>query len=419
LSVEEKIKEIRKAKGVTQKMLSKALDCGEATINRSENSGRPYTEGEIIAIREYLGVTELPLFDKEIAVYKEKVYVWIDRIRNELLNEAKKMREELSIIEQLPFETDLIMLFKLAGVRLLLKEGDFISSEEVLEWAKPFLGDTTEENQYHFHYATGSLHMYQRNPKDALQAYMLADSIELGSFKRENNLKFNLAICYAKLGKYVLAIGLLEHIYNDIDHEISSIDGLILDTNLGINYMRMNHIQKARGFFDKVLASAKRMGRKTSAGFALHNHGCICWKLGEFEKAVEYFDKASVNFSVGDNHYLENQYFKISCLIALKSHQSEKELENTITLAKDNHHYLMLLNSLPHLMTMDEASMEYIEKTTIPYLLDKYEYFKTFGYFEILEKTYLKKGGKMKSLEIAKRAYDVHKLMTRGEGVDQ
>lgn len=422
MTIEEKIKYFRELNNITQHAFAEGIKKGLSTIIRTEKGERIYKDEEIKAAREYLGIETLPMLDNEIVGYKERIYVWADLIKNERLDEARKLRHELVNVNQIPYDTDLIMLYKMVDVRLFLKERSFDEARDNLEWARPLLADASGENQYHFYYSESLLHMYEKNLKEALQSCLSADKIKMEGFEKEASLYYNLAICYSDCGKYVLAIGLLERIYNEFSYDRTSVPRMILDSNLGLNYMRLGHIEQAREFFDKAYKRAEGMGHKTFMGFITHNQGCACWRLKEFKRAIGYFDKADESFEEGNRYYFENQYFKILCLINLSDSEGEKMLNQAISLAeaKDDKHYLMLFNSISHLITIEEKdsekdSIEYIEKVVIPYLLDKYEYFRVFTYFDALAKVYTKKRSRMKYLENEKWASDVRKMMTGGK----
>jgi tetratricopeptide (TPR) repeat protein len=308
------------------------------------------------------------------------------------------------------------MLYKLLEVRLLMKEGNFSAAGESLKAIEPSITEASNEVKYYFYYNMGSLLVYGKDFEEALRFYLLANGIGADGFEKEVALHFNIAICYSNLGKYLLAITSMEGIYHLFNHaDRTSIPGMLLDNNLSVDYMRIGNIKKARKFIDKTLIRAKSINNRHYIGAALHNHGCACFRSGEFEKAIEYFDEAFDYFRKGSDVYLENLYFQIRSLIALKSSKAKKALHDAKSISENNEHYTILFKSLTHLLTMREnASLQYIEKTTIPHLLEKHEYFRALNYCKELEIAYEKKSSKMKSLEMKALAYDIHLKIING-----
>jgi len=416
--MELKIRAVRIAKGIRQVDLAEAMGLTDSVVVRAENGHSKYTNRQIEIAREFLDIEKAPLLDEELVIFKRRLYMWRDLIKDEHMEEAWKAQQEMSIITQLPFEKDLIMLYNMLEVRLLLKERRFDEAESRLKLVKPELENATKENQYHYYYNMGSLHLFRRNHEDALLSYTLANNMEIDGFEKESFLLYNLAICYARLGKYVLSIVMMEQISGQHRDYKQGAPSLLFDNNLGLNYLRIGHYERAKELFNNVLINAKTINRTVYVGFALHNMGCVCFRLGDYKKANKYFDDAFEYISSESSCYLENLYYKIRCQIAMKVRGSSVykiDLPRAILMAEGNEHYTLLFNSLAHTKTFREkASQDYIENTTIPYFLQRYEYSKALDFCEILEiafeKCYLTK----RVLEIKVMAFDIHKKMTSG-----
>jgi len=421
LTIEQKITALRVARGVTQKALAEAMNCGISSVQRAESGERKYTEKELELGLKFLDMVGMPLTDKELTSFKGKIYVFRDRIRDELLEEARKLQQELSVIVHAEFEHDLIMLYRAIEARLMIKERKLDVARTILEPLLDWVEKVTNEALYHLYHSLGSLCIHEGNQDKALDYLLLADAMEADGFEKEPTQSYNLAACYNHFGKYAVAVGMFERIYDWFNNDKSSIPMLILNNNLGLGYLRTGHVKEAKEYFNKTLDRAKSLNSTRFIGYSLHNLGCVHLKLGEHKKAIDFFEEASKQFSEGDNNYLENLYFKALCQIEMKSPMREMTINRGLSLANGNSHYELLFNSLSHLLTISEksemASMDYIEHTTIPYILEKYEYYRVFDYFAALEKAYARKGNKsdiMKSLEIKAKAYDVHIKMTNG-----
>jgi tetratricopeptide (TPR) repeat protein len=415
LSVEEKIRIIREAKELPQSAISDILGCGVATVSRFENNKGRYNGEQLQEVRKLLDIEDVPLLDNEIADYKTRLYFLRDYIKDERIVEARRLREELAIITQLPFERGLNLLFEMFSIRLLMKDNCVVLAEEALERARVYLDEMNDEILYHFNYNMGSLNAHKGNFREAQDLYLKAYNMKIENMEKEPNLYYNLAFCHSRLGAYVLAVNTLERAYNKFGRENISNMAMRFDIMLATNYMRIGQIEQARMLFDKVLVRAKNFNHKTYIGGTLHNHGCACLKLGEHDDALEHFERAFEYFSEGENMYLENMYFKIRCLIAMKNATAKVLIPRAMALAEDSEHYQLLFDSLSHLLTIkDEASQEYIHETTIPHLLGKFEYYRVVDYCEHLESAYNKKGLKSKTLEIGAIARDVYRKMIFG-----
>ena len=393
LTVEEKIKVLRKLKKVDQKELAQIIGRETNTIYRAEKGERVYTEEELDLIKESFGMSEAPLTEMELEICKERLYVWRERIREDLLDEAQRLRSKLEIITELPFEHNLAMLFKAINVRMLLKSNDISAASSHLKYLEPLVSDAPKEVEYHFLYAEGLYAFYNRDYKAALTSFLKALNLDINEFElvKEDALHYNIALCHSKLGMYFMAATSYLKIYSKFNHDRVNTTGMLLENSLAVDYMRLGHTGKAKKLFNKVLVKARVLEADIFIGHTLHNLGCIYSSSKEqsYKKALSYFDKALAHYESGSGFYLECMYFKIRCLIFLKSFESSSLLTDIESLTKNNAHYSMLFNSLSHLATLkEEVSAEYIENITIPYLLGEYEYFKALDFCEALEKRY-------------------------------
>jgi tetratricopeptide (TPR) repeat protein len=211
------------------------------------------------------------------------------------------------------------------------------------------------------------------------------------------------------------AIVALERIYEIYGYDIAHDDGMRVDNLLGLNYMRIGDIGRAKHLLSNALTKAKIIGHRGYMGAALHNLGCTHLKLKEYEKALGYLKKAYDYCEEGQAVYFENLYYEILCLIATKSSLGKHRLSYARSILGDNEHFKLLFDSLEHLMTLKEdTSTQYIQDTTIAYLIEKCEYSRSIEYCKLLEDFYLKKRNKIKALEIKALTYDIHKRFAEG-----
>ncbi|MCL2620131.1 MAG: tetratricopeptide repeat protein [Defluviitaleaceae bacterium] len=300
----------------------------------------------------------------------------------------------------------------------MLKERKFVLAREALDSLKPSIETSSKEVQYHFRHSLGILLINEGKSEEGLYSLVLADDLEAQGFDKEPILSYNLAISLSRLGKYAASAGVLERAYREFSQDKMDVTSMMVDSNLGLNYLRLGHFELAKMFFEKSLARANYLNHTRYIGNTLHNLGCLYLKTRKHDKAIEYFNKASGCFKRGSDSYLEVLYFKSLCYIELKNTMREASVSRGRSLSKDNDHYSLLFESLSHLMyTKKDESLDYIENQTIPYLLGKHQYFKLFDYYLALENAYAKKGtkdGKIQSLEIKAKAFDIHKIMTSG-----
>ena len=426
MTVAEKIKAVRNVMGIHQDELAKAANCGAGTISRIENGHSQYTDKQLNDVRKLLGIDNAPLFDSEIVIFRARLYVWRRAMRERRIEDARRMLNELEIITKMLFREQLIQLYKIFEANLMIAEGNVSAAETALEQISSSLKGACVENLYHYYCCVGTLDFYKKDYNAALQSYFSAHDLKYDEFLVDKSelvfaLYYNIAYCYAYLGMYVRAIATLERIYELYSFDISNNDGMRADNLLAVNYMWIGDIDRAKHLLNNCMVKARSTSHHGYMGTILHNFGCVHLKLQEYEKALEYFGKAFEYYKKGQGNYLENLYYEILCLIATKSSLSNKRLSYAKSVASNNEHYKLLFDSLEHLTSLkgDSESAKHIEQTTITYLAEKREYFRTIEYCRLLESFYMKKPNRIKALEMKSLAYDIYRKSVEGSEDDE
>ena len=427
LNPSQKIKNLREIKKYTQEALADALGCSKSKVSQVEKGEWEYSEDDIKAAKIFFGIENAPFTSSELMEFRQRLYKWRDYIKNGLIGDAKDFQKGLIVINQLPFEPDLNFLYRMFEIRLFIKELNIEAAENMLLADEANVEEASEEGKHHFYYNMGSMSILRRDFKTALQFYLKAREFEIYTLEKDLGLDLNLVLCYSELGKYTLAIGVIEKVYHKFDYNSTGAARAYLDSTLAINYVNIGQVARAKELLKKSIAEAKGITDKTHIGTILHNYGCACWRNGEYEEAIRYFDQADAEYVEGVFNYqrekLENMYWKIRCLIALKKSSKVRPLldkAKSLVREWENEHYLMAFESLSHLLTITkDGSIEFIEKKTIPYFIKKYEYYRVLHYCELLESIFKRRGAgyKTRALEMAVIIRDIINEITFGEEV--
>ena len=414
LTIGEKIKQIRKAKGLSQENLAHDIGLSTSTICRIEQ-GTLTINGDILkSIKKALEIESAPLLPVEGEGYKERLYIWHKLILDNHLIEAKTLQKSLADITAIPYEKDLSTLYRLFEISLMLAEQDYSAAETQLSTLGPNLDHMPPENQYHYYRNMGWLHMCigpdrAQEPLDyLLKAYAIQK-------KPDGGLYYRIARCYTRLGQPFRSNAMLEKAYKAYGDNKTTTTSLDLDNKMALNCIDMGDTARARELLEKCLVNAKSISNDRYIAVILHNIGSAYAKDKNWENALEYFMEAEEYIHETDRNSLTNQYYKARCLVALRRFTQCKEvLAQDAGLVSNNDFYTILYNSLHHLITLREsASHEYLETVTIPFLVSRHNITEALDYCEVLEDFYESRGSK-KALEFAKIQRDIYKGMVVG-----
>ena len=410
LTTGEKIKQIRKAKGLSQENLAHDIGLSTSTICRIEQ-GIAVINGDILkAIKKALEIESAPLLPGENEGFKERLYIWHKLILDNHLIEAKTLQVGLSDIAALPFEKDLATLYRLFEISLMLAEQDFPAAKGGLLSLKASLEDMNNENQYHFYRNMGWLYM-SIGPDRALEPLEYLLKAYAIQEKPDGGLYYRIARCYTRLGQPFRSMVMLEKAYKAYGDNKTTTIGLDLDNKMALNYIDIGDTVRAREILEKCLVNAKSIANERYIAVILHNIGSTYAKEKIWDIALDYFMQASEYFR--ETSDLINQYYKARCLAALRRFTQCKEiLAQGAELPAGMDFCTILYNSINHLITLREpASHEYLETVTIPYLISRNNITESLDYCEILEDFHESRGSTKKALKFAKIQRDIYKRM--------
>ena len=408
-----KIKEIRRHLGLSQENIARELGCSVATISRIERGQADCGADMLRAVKTAMGVENAPLTDSEIAAFHERLYVWGQLITERRMEDARDLGQELAVILKLPYEQDLIMLYELFEVKLWLTEGDYDAAAEKLGILAKSFDKMNGEHQFHYYGAKSTLCFRMDEGRQALDFSL--KTLELKQHCRGNlaGLYYRIAVDYSVLNRPFAAIMHLEEARRHHNDDRLSVLGVFIDHVFADSYMKIGELARAKPLLDAALLRAEsigqKLGRKKYIGMILHLLGRYHQKLGEGEQALSHYNRAFEYFLVGGPDHLDNYYHKLRCLIEMKRAGEAQDLIGEALMAAKGEKFMMLYMGLFHLMSIRQAgSQDYLEYCTVPYLIERGEYFIALDFCEQLEKQYKKNGNSKKPLEIAATARDVY-----------
>ena len=427
LSFGEKIKQIRQVKGVRQRHLASELSLTPARLSQLE-LGEDAGFGEIgsdtlIQLKKLLGVEELPLTETEREGFKLDLAEWNDLIAVRKLEEAKEMREVLSVITFAPFDEELNTLFNLINCRLELGLGNRSIAEGILDTvADKYMRSLTPELLYYYYLSKGALSAFRKQYEDAL--VFTTKAFELKSYvKQDIGLYYSIAIRSYNVGCLSRSIMFLKKALKLCAKEQGNIWERPIKYMLVRNHIGLRDLSSAKKLLGKLRKEAKETGDKQFLCDVFAFYGYMC-RVGEdystchryLNEAMKYVDDEA------SEYYLEILYQKARCYIAEGGFTVCQELlKDCKRMSKGNKHYTIAFESLRHLTTLkhEGGSTEYLETVALPHLLNEVpKYATALDYCEFLEKHYGQKhiGTIKKALETEKMiTHILRRMLQKGE----
>ena len=420
LSVAEKIKALRKAKGINQHKLAEIIYSDVSKVIRVENGEEDYTEIQLQSIVKHFKIEGLPLTKDDCIAFKQRLYLFMDYLKDRNMIEASSIHAEIAgIVKFEPCDPDLPMLFRLFEIVFFLVKNEIATAEKKLLALDDCTDDMTEEQLYHYYSNMGTLKSMQNKYEEGLGYYQKARVLneQNNEFMAEDGerLYFNIGSCYTFLELPFRAILFLLKARSIYTEDRAKKFGLHLDSMLALNYIKANELDEAGKLLEKCRTQAKCLNNDLFIGYTLRSYGLLCKKLDAWPAAMDYFNQSLKHCEKGSDYYLGALYQLVRCMIGNKEHRKAKSKLAEIKAAfKDNEAYTISFESLYHFsiisnrITQNNAeSVEYIETVTIPYLMKTHDYLEAVDYLQLLELHFMKTKKTKKSHQMTKAIRDI------------
>lgn len=413
MTIGEKIKGIRRGLGLSQENLAHDLGCGIATISRIERGLADCSPEMLAAIKATLGIEGAPFTDAEKTTFRQRFYVWGELLGDRRMDDARDLGQELSVILKLPFEQDLVMLYRLYEISQMLSHGQNDDASRKLDKLVDQQDQMSGEHMYRYLRNRAGLD-YGKDNHQALKFNLQALEFQSHSLVNPASLYYNIAGCYFMLNHPVQSLIYLEkagRLHNPTQLDVL---GVFIDHVFAGNYLKMGELNLAKERLDRALIKAeaigRKLGRKKYIGMILHLLGVYHQKLNDHAEALNHFNRAAQYFWEGGSDHLDNLCSQIRCLITLKRQAEAKDLlKNATEHAKNSEIHAVIFGALEYALTLrNPQSVQHLEGHAIPYLIQKNEFFHALDFCHDLECYHKKQGNAKKSLETAAIVRDIY-----------
>ena len=412
--IAEKIKLLRKAHDMNQHALALEMYVDVKKIVQVENGRGKYTDIQVNFAKKQFGIVGMPLTSFECATYKERLYIFLELVKDERNNEARKMCQEMADIVNLePCDDYLPMLFRVFEVKLLLLENDIATAEEKLDYLQGRLDKMNAEHLYYYYCNRGAI-SYQCGQYDEVEKIIAfySKAFELAKdnkdfVPKDDNGYLHIAACCTYLYypvRALLYLNKIREVYssNNFRHELR------MNSLFALNYIFINELGEAQKLLENCYVRAKSASDDVYTSYIEYCFGLLNMEAGRYEAAIKWFNLAMDFFEKGSGHYLRALYKTVRCQVEIKKFSKANELlEQTRPLYCNDKTFSPLFEALRHfaivrsrLTLYNDHSIQYIEEKAIPHFEKTNEYYDAIDYYRLLESYYETKSMK-KSMQMS------------------
>jgi len=418
LSIGEKLKQVRKEKGLSQDNIAHAINNHTSIISRIENGHIDPPPSELLdAIRVFLDIQNAPLLPYELELYNDKLQVWETLLDTNRLNEATAMQSELTQILCLTFEHDMILKYKMQETRLHIKQNNFTAANENMIQAEALLPHASTEALIMYYSNKGFLSLANADFKTSFSHYHKA--LELFGDKPPSiNILGTLAHLCIMFFQDEDGIRYIQRARVLYDGDRNNPLGYYMNEFLALCYLGVGETKKAEPLFDISYKQAVLNADVINQGVTLLNMADISRRRENYEKSHKQLSTALDLYNKNLSEVVANDstvYIQIVFTKAIM--EAKMNMDNTETIAqgrsvaKEDETHTILLNSAYHLSNLGNADSEkYLVDIALPHLMQCETQEKNLRLLicKELEAHYKKKKSKTKAAYMAANIRDIY-----------
>jgi len=433
LTLGEKIKQIRTAKGLTQLSMAHAIKSSEAVISRIERGQAECSSEMLVSIKKFLGIENAPLSEDELEEYKNQIWVVDSLVKDFRVSDSKAMLENMYPIHKLPFESNLNMLCVMLEIKILIWEANVKSAAEKINAVDAKVESACIEVQNLYHRNKAAICMMMSDYKNGLKHGLKILALECDDVKTDASVYNAIGSAYFLLGQPHLAIIYLERAMMLYQGSPTNIKGIAIAYTIGRCYSLMRRENEAETIYMTTLVQAKSIKNRQYI-VMLTNSLAITYintnRAGEamylineiivHEESDEYKNWLHVEGGVSNSNGC--LVTKASCLLHLKKYaECEKWMKQISDKIESDNTAIMMLEAIAHRVKLatqkSSESADYIEKTLIPHYRNQ-GFLKVYALelCEELEAHYTKARKTKKAIDIALVTRDIYKEILFGDG---
>jgi len=281
---------------------------------------------------------------------------------------------------------------------------------------------TNEFNAMHRHYyhrLIGVREYALHNYDNALKAFLTAERLDKDLQWVSVNLYYGCAKCLAEMGYIARAVEYYKKArhyarwHKPYDGKSNRRYDMVIDGQLAICLSKLGKIDEAITILEKRLSrEVERNISRKNIGFTYYSFGRVYSNIGNYEDALQSFEKAFPYLKEDSETYTANIYYKTMTLVACGNISEAAACIDNNLIPDTSKLWNVLFNALKHSLSLSEPdSILYITRTAIP-KLEKYgQYEEVTEYYKIISDFY----SKDKNYELASKysnlAYEMLKRL--------
>jgi len=420
LSIAQKFKLLREERGITQNQIAELLSTNQGKISRIEQGKEEYADFDVKTLKEFYEIADMPLEEDERKVFKGRLYIWRDLIRNREIEKAEEMQNKFkNVVNLASFDFDLPTLYRLFEALLYIAKNDIFTASDILGNLRPAIDKMTPEHKYYFDFHMGSLYAFGNLFEEALVYYRKA-LVTKKAHKdvvpdSEEKIYYNLAVCYTELEELSRATEFLNKIPRANLDGKTTIDALGIDIMVATNYYKIKLYEEAEELLNDCLVRARIAENQLFIGLILQHLGIMHRYLENWEKAIEYFNQALDVFDENTDYYYWALYRKLRCMIGMRRFpEVEDELRKINSSKKIIDRYPEFWEASKRIMHLhknvtnyNKNSAEYLKNTAIPFFIKNSTRFEALDCYKLVLRQEEKIGTKDRVIETSKAIYEL------------
>jgi len=400
------LRTIRKSKKLSLEKFATLTHISRNILGAIECGEMPCSPEQLFSIKRALGIEFLPLFEHERSNFMDFLFNFNNEIQEGNFKTAEDLSAKLSVIKYLPDDKELSTLFSIFNCRFVLSTSGVEAAKKLLDDLDKSCESFDSLQRYHYSYVKGTYNLIDRNSDEALNFYLEAYGLSKRFSGKNINLYYNISSSYIGKSNIARSTTFLEEAYDLILSGHTTNLEIYIYNQLGINYIKLGVLQRAKKMLLKALKLARKNydavrndKNKEIIGMILYNFGLLFRKAKNGFKALDLFDMSIPYIDKRSTLYLDVVYQKAQTRIDMDDKVSCIELINEglqLSKEREDETYTILFKSLDSFKHLNDDTAKYLSEKTLPYLFKINYEFTVLDFTGALRRYYIRRGSGFK-----------------------
>ena len=404
------LKNIRTSFGLTPEQLAEMMECETSYILTLESPSNKKIEASpefVEKLREKLGLQGAPITENDRDGLMDRLEILKNMIDYGAIDRAKRWIPRLTDDVRRSYNVSVNLMLDLIMANYHRVLGDMKTWEEMMETLSRQQDEFNARHSYLYLRMVGIRAYMNSRFMEAVRALAKAERLDIGLKYNEVGFYYIYGVCLSDAGYVTSAIDMLRKAKRmgtwakQFNNEPNKKYDVYIDSYLALNLSIVGRSDEAYKVMSRRLGIEYKAGSKEKIGYAYHGMGSVYLQIERYDDALKNFGQALEYLDKESEAYKSVLHRKANALAATgRINECVSCAEEGMSICQDGDElWRLMFGAKKHSVMLDNPeSLDALENTYIPKLIEYEHNEVVVEYYEVLSGFYKRSGDNERAL---------------------